>query len=140
MRRARWPETLRPPASCVHQFLPSFRHYKLMPKSVLIVDDNPLVRRAVRGLFTFDGFVVCGEAGDGAQAIEKAKQTRPDVIVLDFSMPVMDGIRAAKALKQIMPDVPLILFTTHASSAWKKRPWPRGWPRLSRNRTHPASP
>ena len=54
------------------------------------------------------------------QAIEKAKQTQPGVIVLDFSMPVMDGIRAAKALKQIMPDVPLILFTTHASSALEK--------------------
>jgi two-component system, chemotaxis family, chemotaxis protein CheY len=87
-----------------------------MPKSVLIVDDNPLVRRAVRGLFTFDGFVVCGEAEDGAQAIEKAKQTRPDVIVLDFSMPVMDGLRAAKVLKQIMPHIPLILFTVDASS------------------------
>jgi DNA-binding NarL/FixJ family response regulator len=86
-------------------------------KRVLIADDNPLVRKAVCSLFTFDGFSVCGEAGDGAQAIEEARQTRPDMIVLDFSMPVMDGIRAAKALKQIMPDVPIILFTAHASGA-----------------------
>ena len=89
-------------------------------KSVLIVDDNPVVRKAVCSLFRFDGFSVCGEAGNGAQAIEEAKQTRPDIVVLDFSMPVMDGIRAAKALKQIMPDVPLILFTAHASSALEK--------------------
>jgi len=91
-----------------------------MLKRVLIVDDNPLVRRAVCSLFTFDGFSVCGEAGDGAQAIEEARQTRPDMIVLDFSMPVMDGIRAAKALRQIMPHVPLILFTADASSALEK--------------------
>jgi DNA-binding NarL/FixJ family response regulator len=89
-------------------------------KRVLIADDNPVVRKAVCSLFTFDGFSVCGEAGNGAQAIEEAKQTRPDVIVLDLSMPVMDGIRAAKALKQIMPDVPIILFTAHASSALEK--------------------
>lgn len=89
-------------------------------KRVLIVDDNPLVRKAVCSLFTLDGFSVCGEAGDGVQAIEEARQTRPDLIVLDFSMPVMDGIRAAKALKQIMPDVPVVLFTAHANSALEK--------------------
>jgi RNA polymerase sigma-70 factor (ECF subfamily) len=89
-------------------------------KRVLIVDDSPLVRKAVCSLFTLDGFSVCGEAGDGAQAVEQAGQTRPDIIVLDFSMPVMDGIRAAKALRQVMPDVPLILFTAHAGSALEK--------------------
>ena len=91
-----------------------------MLKRVFIVDDSPLVRKAVCSLFTLDGFSVCGEAGDGAQAVEEARQTRPDIIVLDFSMPVMDGIRAAKALKQIMPHVPLILFTAHASSALER--------------------
>jgi two-component system, chemotaxis family, chemotaxis protein CheY len=91
-----------------------------MLKRVLIVDDNPLVRKAVCGLLTSEGFFVCGEAGDGAQAIEKAKQTLPDLILLDFVMPVMDGIRAAKALQQIVPHVPLILFTAHASSALER--------------------
>jgi DNA-binding NarL/FixJ family response regulator len=91
-----------------------------MVKRVLIVDDSPLVRKAVCSLFTLDGFSVCGEAGDGAQAVEEARQTRPDIIVLDLSMPVMDGIRAAKALKQMMPHVPLILFTAHAGSALER--------------------
>jgi two-component system, chemotaxis family, chemotaxis protein CheY len=88
-----------------------------MPKRVLIVDDDPQVRKLVCGLLTFEGFSVCGQAGDGAQAIEKAKQMEPDMIVLDFAMPVMDGIHAAKTLQRIMPHVPLILFTAHASSA-----------------------
>lgn len=92
-----------------------------MLKRVLIVDDNPLVRKAVCGLLTFEGFFVCGEAGDGAQAIEKAKQTLPDLILLDFVMPVMDGIHAAMALRQIVPHVPLILFTAHATSSALER-------------------
>jgi len=88
-----------------------------MPKRILVVDDSPSVRKVVCGLLALRGFSVCGEAGDGAQAIEKAKEMRPDMIVLDFAMPVMDGIRAATVLKQIMPHVPLVLFTAHDSSA-----------------------
>jgi CheY-like chemotaxis protein len=77
-----------------------------MPKRVLIVDDSPSLRKMVFLLFTSNGFSICGEAENGAQAIEKARQTRPDIIVLDYSMPVMDGIRAAQSLKQLMPRVP----------------------------------
>lgn len=87
-----------------------------MLSRVLIVDDSRVVREAVCSLFTAGGFSVCGEAEDGRQAIEEAEQLRPDLIVLDFSMPVMDGIQAAKALRLILPDVPIILYTAHASS------------------------
>ena len=87
-----------------------------MSKRVLIVDDHALVRKSICYLFASNGFSVCGEAEDGPQAIEKAEQMQPDLIVLDFSMPKMNGIEAAKALKEIMPHVPLILFTSHASS------------------------
>lgn len=85
-------------------------------RRVFIVDDSRVVRKAVCSLFISGGFSVCGEAEDGRQAIEKAKRLRPDLIVLDFSMPVMNGIQAATILKQIMPHVPIILFTGHASS------------------------
>jgi two-component system chemotaxis response regulator CheY len=91
-----------------------------MSKRVLIVDDSPSVRKMVFVLFTSHGFSICGEAENGAEAIEKAKQTRPDIIVLDNSMPVMDGIRAAKALKQLMPRVRLLLFTVHDSCILEK--------------------
>jgi two-component system, chemotaxis family, chemotaxis protein CheY len=91
-----------------------------MPKRVLIVDDSPSLRKMVFLLFTSNGFSICGEAENGAQAIEKARQTRPDIIVLDYSMPVMDGIRAAKSLKQLMPRVPLLLFTVHDSGVLEK--------------------
>jgi CheY-like chemotaxis protein len=93
---------------------------------VLIVDDSRIVRRGVCRLFTSSGFSVCGEAEDGRQAIEAAQKLRPDLIVLDFSMPIMNGIRAAKALTQILPDVLIILFTGHASRALKEEAFAAG--------------
>jgi two-component system nitrate/nitrite response regulator NarL len=86
-----------------------------MPKKkVLLVDDNAIVRSAVRPLFDSHAkFVVCGEAEHGREAIEKASDLRPDLIVLDMSMPVMSGLEAAPILINILPNVLLILFTTH---------------------------
>jgi DNA-binding NarL/FixJ family response regulator len=61
-------------------------------------------------------FRVCGEAENGKEAIEKAQELRPDVIVLDLSMPVMNGIDAARVLKKLMPAVPLIIFSEYADA------------------------
>jgi DNA-binding NarL/FixJ family response regulator len=83
-------------------------------KRVLIVDDNAVIRKGVMAIFATDrNFEICGEAANGQDAIEKAKSLKPDLIVLDFSMPVMNGIEAARVLTLIMPDVPLILLTMH---------------------------
>ena len=83
-------------------------------KKVLLVDDNATVRKAVRPLFdSHPKFVVCGEAEHGRDAIEKAPSLRPDLIVLDMSMPVMNGLEAAPLLIKILPNVWLILLTTH---------------------------
>jgi|SRR5579872_5604805 len=85
-----------------------------MPKSVLVVDDNPMIRKALCQLFTSDAdFEVCGEAENGTDAIQKAQDLHPDVIVLDLSMPKMNGIDAARVLKRMLPEVPLILFSEY---------------------------
>ena len=64
-------------------------------------------------------YKLCAEARYGQEAINLAIQCQPDLIVLDVSMPVLDGLQAARQLKQIMPKVPIILFTQHACSwAW----------------------
>jgi two-component system chemotaxis response regulator CheY len=97
-----------------------------MLKRILIADDSRVVREAVCSLFASAGFTVCGEAEDGRQALEEAKQLRPDLIVLDFSMPVMNGIEAAKALKQILPDVPIILYTAHAGGILEEEAFAAG--------------
>jgi len=89
--------------------------------TVLIVDDQAVVRAAVRELFeSYSGFAVCGEAENGVEAIAKARELKPDLIILDLSMPLMNGFEAAKALRQILPDVPVFLLTAHHSGATEK--------------------
>ena len=84
-----------------------------MPKCILIVDDHEHTRKLIRSyLESLDGFV-CGEAVDGLDAIQKARSLNPDLIVLDFQMPRMNGLEAARVLNQISPTVQIILFTMH---------------------------
>ena len=86
-----------------------------MAKSVLVVDDNPAVRRMVCEIFTSESdFEVSGEVENGQDAIEKAQALRPDLIVMDLSMPVMNGMDAARILKRLMPKVPLMMFSVHS--------------------------
>jgi len=88
-----------------------------MVKSVLIADDNAFVRRKVGELFRREpDFEVCGEAENGKQAIEEACESQPDLIVLDLSMPVMNGLDAARVLKRLMPEVPIVMFSAYADS------------------------
>ena len=67
------------------------------------------------------GWEVCGEAVNGLDAIEKAQQLRPDLIVLDLSMPEMDGLQAARILKKAMPKVSIILFTNFGQDPFMER-------------------
>jgi DNA-binding NarL/FixJ family response regulator len=88
-----------------------------MAKTVLIVDDNEIIRRGLHELFTAESdFDVCGEAENGREAIEKAQEVHPDLIVLDLSMPVMNGIDAARVLRKLMPTLPLIIFSEYSDA------------------------
>jgi DNA-binding NarL/FixJ family response regulator len=83
-------------------------------KRILVVDDVPQVRKLVRAYLEEDNeFRVCGEAIDGFDAIDKAKNLKPDLIILDASMPRMNGIEAAPKLKELLPETAIILFTFH---------------------------
>jgi DNA-binding NarL/FixJ family response regulator len=84
-----------------------------MAKCILIADDNDIVRTIIRFFLETEGFEICGEATDGIDAIEKAKQLKPDLIVLDVAMPKMNGVEAASVLKRMMPDVPIVWFTMY---------------------------
>jgi DNA-binding NarL/FixJ family response regulator len=80
---------------------------------VLIVDDNANVRQRVRWTIEHDlEWQVCGEAANGAEGVSAAAQMKPDIIVLDLSMPVMNGIEAARQLKRLMPKIHLLMFTS----------------------------
>jgi DNA-binding NarL/FixJ family response regulator len=83
-----------------------------LPKRILIVDDSRVIRECLRELLQQQrGWEVCGEAANGREGIEKAQQLKPDVIVLDLSMPVMNGLEAACELTRLLPSVPLLMWT-----------------------------
>jgi DNA-binding NarL/FixJ family response regulator len=82
---------------------------------VLIADDHPNIRRAVRYLLQSQPHIeVCGEAADGAQAIQKAKQLTPDVIVLNINMPVLNGFDAAREIKTTLPKSAIVFLSQNA--------------------------
>src|SRR6476620_7434473 len=88
-----------------------------MSKIILVADDNEIVRREIcRLLLRETECEVCGEAEHGLDAIEKAQQLHPNLIILDLSMPVMNGIDAARILRLRMPTVPIIMFTSYTST------------------------
>lgn len=107
-------------------------------KTVLVVDDNPGIRRAVCRAFLSDGFGVCGEADNGQEALDQAKRLKPDLIVLDLSMPVMNGLQAAPELRKIVPNTPIILLTLYGDQLRTERPATMGVD-LVASKTEPLS-
>ncbi len=101
-----------------------------MAKAVLIVDDNAFIRQALCDIFKREAdFEVCGEAENGREAIEKAQQLHPDLIVMDVSMPVMNGIEAARVLKGLMPTVPKLFSASTAMCSLRRKLAPPVYPR-----------
>lgn len=81
-------------------------------RRVLIVDDNSFARRALGEIFKHQpDFQVCGEAGNGHEAIRLAQLLTPDIIVLDLAMPVMNGLDAGRMLRRLMPEVLVIMYS-----------------------------
>ena len=84
---------------------------------ILVIDDSRDVRDIVRVFLEKKGFQVCGEGADGVEAVEKAKDLKPDLIVLDLAIPRMDGFETASVLNQTLPEVPIVLLTMYDKSA-----------------------
>ena len=81
---------------------------------ILVVDDHEVVRLGVRCLVeSRRDWQVCGEACDGVQAIEKVRELKPDVVILDILMPIMNGFEAAMEIRQIAPATKLVLLSIH---------------------------
>jgi DNA-binding NarL/FixJ family response regulator len=84
---------------------------------ILIVDDNSQVRNALRICLQMNqGHVVCGEAENGHDGVELAKRLKPDIVLLDYAMPTMNGLEAARLISAWMPRCGIILFTMFAST------------------------
>ncbi len=89
---------------------------------ILIADDKLHFRRGLRRLIEqHDDWDVCAEAGDGVQAVNQAKQFKPDLIILDLAMPELNGFEAAAEISKVLPSVPILMFTLYASPLVEKK-------------------
>ena len=89
---------------------------------ILIADDSALFRRSLRSCLEQNPKMrVCGEAEDGRTAIDKVKELKPDVVILDWQMPVMDGIEAARHITRIAPEATVALLTLHSGPQIDKK-------------------
>ena len=87
-----------------------------MAHKILVVDDSPIVRCSIRSCIEQrTDWQVCGEAENGAIAVEKVAELNPDVVILDLQMPVMNGLEAARQITRIAPNIPLVMFTMYSS-------------------------
>jgi len=96
-----------------------------MPTRILIADDDPTIRLLLRRLLEKQpDWQVCGDASNGAEAIEKVEQLEPDVVVMDLGMPVMTGLQAAPEIAKAHPRLPMLLISVQEVSkqlAWEAR-------------------
>lgn len=88
---------------------------KLRSVRILIADDHPIIRKHVRRILEEQPcFQVCGEAYDGARAIEETQRLKPDVVVLNVSMPVLNGMDAGRRIKAELPETAIVILSTNA--------------------------
>jgi len=87
-----------------------------LSQKILIVDDSELIRRTLRNyLGQHTDWSVCGEAENGSVAVEKVAELQPQVVILDFQMPVMNGLEAAREIKRLAPNTVMVMLTMHCS-------------------------
>src|SRR5260370_3936049 len=86
----------------------------LLRSWVLLADDTAVGRTTIRRLLEQHSFEICGEASDGKEAVDKVRELKPDIIILDINMPVMNGVRAAMEIRRIAPEIYIVFLTAHA--------------------------
>jgi two-component system, chemotaxis family, chemotaxis protein CheY len=91
-----------------------------MSHTILIADDSLYIREALCKFFEQEDFNVCGEAENGKEAVDKAQELHPDLILLDLSMPVMNGLEATRVLKRMLPEVPVVMYSAFGDSSTEK--------------------
>jgi DNA-binding NarL/FixJ family response regulator len=81
---------------------------------ILLADDHDIMRRGLRDILnTYEGWEVCGEASNGRDAVRMAEELKPDVVVLDLSMPELNGIEACRVIKKTLPNTEVLIYTLH---------------------------
>ena len=81
---------------------------------IVVVDDHEIVRKGVRAVLgTRTGIEVCAEASNGEEAVQETVRTQPDIVIMDITMPVLDGLSATREIKKLMPEIPVLVLSAH---------------------------
>jgi two-component system chemotaxis response regulator CheY len=80
-------------------------------KRILLVDDSPIIHRLLRKTLESNGYEVCGDAKNGREGVEMYKSLKPDLVFMDITMPIMDGLEAAKLIKELDPQARIIMLS-----------------------------
>ena len=88
-----------------------------MAKNILICDDAAFMRMMIKDILTKNGYNVVGEAENGLKAVEKYQETKPDLVLMDITMPEMDGIQALKKIKQADPNASVVMCSAMGQQA-----------------------
>jgi two-component system, NarL family, response regulator NreC len=89
-----------------------------VPLQILLADDHEIVREGLKALLTKNNFKIAAEAGDGRAAVQLAATTLPDVVVLDYSMPLLNGLEATREIRAMSPTIKIILLTMHTEDQY----------------------
>ena len=84
----------------------------------MLVDDHAIVREGLTALLEREGFAIVGQAADGMQAVQLSKELHPEVVILDFGMPILNGLDAARAIHEALPTTRLVLLTMHTDDQY----------------------
>ena len=93
---------------------------------ILVVDDHQMLREALVGMLELCGFQVVGAVGDGADATSMAAELAPDVVLMDLSMPVLNGLDATRLLREVVPAAAIVVFSAFDSPELKRQAFAAG--------------
>ena len=110
-----------------------------MSARILLADDNPAIRDSLRTLLSRQAdWTICGEAENGKMAVEMAERLAPDLVILDLSMPAINGLDAARRIKKTSPDIQIVLFTMHEFPQLQEEAQKAGVNELVAKSAHPS--
>ena len=114
-------------ASFEDRSVAGWRRSKMANTRILIVDDHEIFRRGLRSLLqSRPDWEVCGEAKDGQDAVELAQQLNPDVVVLDITMPRLNGLDATRMIRKLVPQTKVVILSQHELNAMKQEAFKSG--------------